>query len=47
MLREDELVLGAENADANLHRVGKASVFLLGHAEVARTTQTDRIVEAR
>jgi len=42
-LREDELVLGAENADADLHRVGIASVFLLGHAEVAWGTQTEGV----
>src|SRR6202521_5349500 len=47
LLREDELVLGAENADADLHRVGIASVFLLGHAEVARIMQTEGIIEAR
>src|SRR2546430_4690398 len=47
LLREDKLVLGAENANADLHRVGIASIFLLGHAEVARTVQSESIIETR
>src|SRR2546421_11365748 len=47
LLCKDEFVLDAENADADLHRVGIASVFLLGHAEVAWTMQAESVVEAR
>ncbi len=47
LLREDEFVLGTKNTNADFHRVGIASVFLLSHAKVARTMQTDGIVEAR
>ena len=38
LLREDEFVLSAKNADADLHGVGIAFVFLLGQAEVAGTS---------
>ncbi len=47
LLREYELVLGIENADADLHRVGITSVLFFGHAEVAGTMQAKGIVEAR
>src|SRR5437764_13279553 len=47
LLREDKLVLGAENADADLHRVGIASIFLLGNAEVAWIMQAESVVQAR
>ena len=47
LLREDELVFGTENADADFHRVGIPSVFLLGHAEIARAMQTEGVVKAR
>src|SRR5437588_398977 len=47
LLREDELVLSAENADADLHSVGIAFVFLFGQAEVAGTMQAEGVVKTR
>src|SRR5207302_3222006 len=47
VLRADELVLSAENADADLHSVGIAFVFLFGQAEVAGTMQAEGVVKTR
>src|SRR6266481_2705895 len=46
LLREDELVLGAENADTDFHGVGIVSVLLFRHGEVAGTMESQSIVKA-